>query len=134
GGSVHALAILAESGSQSARNALRSHIDSEDPEIRAAAVSGLAIDVDRAQLLALAAESSTRVRAAAVARLGELAPESEARSVLEERARIDPDPGVRAAAVRALGSFGQPAISLIRERLSDPIASVRMAAVASLLH
>jgi hypothetical protein len=41
---------------------------------------------------------------------------------------------VRAAAVRALGAFGTAGIELIRERLSDPIASVRMAAVAALLH
>ena len=132
-GSAYALAILAEGGSASARAALRDRIDSEDPEIRAAAVLGLAIDSDRGRLLALAAESSSRVRAAAVGRLGELAPESAARAVLEERARIDPDPVVRGAAVRALGAFGAPAITLLRERLSDPIASVRMAAVAALL-
>lgn len=134
GGSVHALAVLAEHGSGSAREALRIHIDSEDPDVRAAAVLGLSIDSDRELLLSLAAEPSTRVRAAAVARLAELAPESVARGVLEERARIDPDPSVRAAAVRALGSFDTAAISLIRERLSDPIASVRMTAVAALLH
>ncbi len=133
-GSVHALAILAEAGSDSARRALRDHIDSEDPEVRAAAVLGLSIDSDRERLLGFAAESSARVRAAAVGRLGELAPDSAARAVLEERARIDPDPMVRGAAVRALGSFATAAIELLRERLSDPIASVRMAAVAALLH
>ena len=133
-GSAHALAVLAEAGSDSAKHALRDHIESEDPDVRAAAVLGLSIDDDRARLLTLAVESSTRVRAAAVARLSELAPETEARAVLEERARIDPDPSVRAAAVRALGSFGTTEITLIRERLSDPMASVRMAAVAALLH
>lgn len=133
-GSVHALAVLAEAGSDSARSALRDRIDSEDPEVRAAAVLGLSIEGDHDRLLSLAAESSRRVRVAAVARLGDLAPESAARLVLEERARIDPDPGVRGAAVRALGAFGTAGIELIRERLSDPIASVRMAAVAALLH
>lgn len=134
GGSVHALAVLAESGSGAAREALRGHIDSEDPEVRAAAVLGLSIESDRERLLALAAESSARVRAAAVSRLAELAPESAARAVLEERARIDPDPSVRGAAVSALGAFGAAAIPLIRERLSDPMSSVRMVAVAAILH
>lgn len=134
GGSAHALALLAEGGSDSARRALRDRIDTEDPEVRAAAVLGLSIDDDRDRLLALAVESSARVRAAAVQRLRELAPDSTARAVLEERARIDPDPMVRGAAVRALAAFGTASIELIRERLSDPMASVRMAAVAALLH
>ena len=132
-GVTRALAILAEAGSDEARRALRDRIDDADPDVRAAAVLGLAIDTDRERLLALAAESSARVRAAAVARLGELAPESAARAVLEERARVDPDPSVRAAAVRALGPFGAGVVVILRERLSDPIATVRMAAVSALL-
>lgn len=134
GGSVHALAILAQIGSGSARDALRDRADDPDPIVRAAALLGLSIESDRARLLALAAEPSARVRSAACGRLAELAPESEARLVLEERARIDPDPSVRAAAVRALGEYGAAAIPLLRERLSDPIASVRMGAVAALFH
>jgi HEAT repeat protein len=132
-GSTPALAILAEAGDLVARATLRDRIDSADADVRAAAVLGLSIESDREQLLALAAEPSAHVRAAAVERLAELAPESAARGVLEERARMDPDPLVRGAAVRALGSFGTAASPILRERLSDPIGSVRMAAVAAIL-
>ncbi|MFO0686469.1 MAG: HEAT repeat domain-containing protein [Sandaracinus sp.] len=134
GGSVHALALLAQVGSGSAREALRGRVGDPDPAVRAAAVLGLSAEADRAQLITLATESSARVRAAACTRLAELAPDSDARLVLEERARIDPDPSVRGAAVRALGDYGASAVALLRERLSDPIASVRMGAVAALLH
>lgn len=134
GGSVHALALLAQIGSGAAREALRGRVDDPDPVVRAASVLGLSVDVDRAALITLATEPSARVRAAASARLAELAPDTDARLVLEERARIDPDPSVRGAAVRALGEYGAAAVPLLRERLSDPIASVRMGAVAALLH
>ncbi len=133
GGSLRALVVLAEAGNEAAERSLRERIGADDPETRAAAVLGLRVELDHDRLLALATDSSTRVRAAAVARLGELAPDSLAREALEERTRSDPDPSVRAEALRALGAFGASAIELLRERLLDPIVSVRTAAIAGLL-
>jgi hypothetical protein len=132
-GRVPALAALARRGDETSRRALRGMSDSTDPDIRAASLLGANVEEDRALLLAAATEPSSRVRQAAVSRLGELAPDSDVRLVLEDRARIDPEPGVRSAAVRALGSFGALALELLRERLSDPVASVRTASVEAIL-
>ena len=132
-GSVPALTALARVGDETARRVLRGMSDSSDPEVRAASLLGASIDHDRALLLASAVESSSRVRETAVSRLGELAPDSDIRALLEDRARVDPEPGVRSAAVRALGAFGVAALELLRERLSDSVASVRTASVEAIL-
>ncbi len=132
-GSVPALAALARVGNESARRTLRGMVDAEDPDVRAAALLGADVDADRTLLLGRAVEASSRVRQVAVARLGELSPDTDVRLVLEDRARMDPEPAVRSAAVRALGSFGVPALELLRERLSDPVASVRTASVEAIL-
>jgi HEAT repeat protein len=132
-GTIRALAALARVGDQNARRTLRGMVGSTDPDVRAAALLGTDVEADRALLMTAATEPSSRVRQAAVSRLGELAPDSDVRLLLEDRARIDPEPGVRSAAVRALGSFGVAALELLRERLSDPVASVRTASVEAIL-
>ena len=108
--------------------------DDRRADVRAASTLALDPHEDRAQLVALALETNEHVRAAASLRLGALGPDDEAaRLLLEERARVDPDAGVRAAAVRALGSYGPAAIPGLRDRLSDPEPSVRMMAITSLV-
>jgi hypothetical protein len=133
GGSVPALVALARAGHEPSRRLLRGMADAADPETRAAALLGASPEDDRALLLSRATETSARVRAVACERLGALAPDSEVRLLLEDRARMDPDPAVRSAAASALGAFGEAALPILRERLSDPVASVRMGVVAALL-
>ncbi|HBQ13741.1 MAG TPA: hypothetical protein DEF51_22265, partial [Myxococcales bacterium] len=47
---------------------------------------------------------------------------------LAEAARVDPDPAVRAAAVGSLALAGPAGVDALRERLGDPMSSVRLAA------
>lgn len=128
-----ALVALARVGHRDARRLLRGLADSTDPSVRAASVLGMAVDDDRALLLAWCADPAREVRDAACGRLGELAPDTEILETLAERARIDPESSVRATAVRALGRFGEPAVLSLRDRLSDAEPRVRAAALESLL-
>lgn len=129
-----ALLALARRGHPGALRLLRGMVDDERPDVRAACTLALDPDADRTLLFALALEPSERVRAAATLRLGALGPSDvEARLLLEERARVDPDAGVRAAAVRALGSYASAAIASLRDRLSDPEPSVRLASIEALV-
>lgn len=128
-----ALATLAGRGDDGSRDTLRTMFGSEDPDVHAAAVRVLDVH-DRADALrdALASPHAT-VRAAAAEALRAAAPDAAIRRALAEVARVDPEPRVRAAAVRALGKFGSSAVDTLRERLSDADAGVRTAAVASLV-
>jgi HEAT repeat protein len=132
-GRVLALEVLARRGDASARTELRGLADDEDPETRAAAILAMDRVEDRELLLEAVASPFARIRERACERLGAIAPDREARMALEHASRVDPDPSVRGAAVRALGAYGEPAVSTLRERLGDPTAGVRMAAVEALL-
>ena len=132
-GRLAALESLARRGDRDARRELRGLADSEDPEARAASVLGMDVELDRALLLDWIASPSARVRQAVAERLGELTIDSEAQQALEAAARVDPEPAVRAACVRALGEIGPNAVEALRERLSDESASVRTAAVDALV-
>ncbi|MBN8609793.1 MAG: HEAT repeat domain-containing protein [Deltaproteobacteria bacterium] len=130
---TEALVALARVGHRDARRLLRGFADSPDASVRAASVLGMSTDDDRALLVAWCADTAREVRDAACGRLGELAPDSEILAVLVERARIDPDAGVRATSARALGRFGEQAVLALRDRLSDAEPRVRNAALESLL-
>lgn len=130
---VLALEALARRGDERARIELRSLVDDPDADARAAAVLSFDAGEDRALLLEAIASPNARTRENAAERLGGAAPESEARFALENAARVDPEPTVRMAAVRALGGFGSAAIDALRERLGDPVSSVRMGAVEALV-
>lgn len=131
--STDALVALARVGHRDARRLLRGLADSPDASVRAASVLGMAVDADRALLVTWCADTERDVRDAACARLGELAPDTEILEILVERARVDPDAGVRATATRALGRFGEQAVLALRDRLSDAEVRVRTAALESLL-
>ncbi len=131
--SLLALEVLARRGDDNARRHLRGLEDSSDPEARAASVIGMEIDAERESLLDAMTWPFAKARENAASLLARMAPDGEARDALESASRSDPDAGVRAAAVRALGAYGPAASSVLRERLSDPMASVRMAAVEAMI-
>src|SRR5690606_22279374 len=60
------------------------------------------------------------------------ASDPEVAHLLAQAARVDADPAVRAAAVRGLGRASERSVEILRERLSDPDAGVRLAAVGAL--
>lgn len=130
---ILALEALARRGDDGSKRQLRGLADSDDPDERAASVLAMDAEQDRALLLEAIAWPAPLARQNAAAALAALAPEGEARDALESVGRGDPEPGVRAAAVRSLGAYGAPALTALRERLSDPVGSVRMAAVEALL-
>lgn len=132
-GRALALEVLARRGDPSAMRELRGLADEGDPDVRAAAVIAMDPELDRALLLEAIAAPQAQIRERAAERLGAMAPDGEARIALELAARVDPEPAVRRSAVRALGSYGSSAVSALRERLGDPVPSVRMAAVEALV-
>ena len=128
---LEALETLARRNHEPARLALRSLADSDDPEILAASVLGMDPALDRDLLLSLAGSPHARVRKQALDALA-LTHDPDVARLLAEAARVDADATVRAAAVRGLGRAGESAVAILRERLSDPDAGVRLAAVAAL--
>ncbi|MEM9191515.1 MAG: HEAT repeat domain-containing protein [Myxococcota bacterium] len=130
---ARALQVLARRGDGDAQAALRGFLDEDDPEVLSAAVEALDGGDDEAQLIVYLEHTGASVRQAAAGRLVGAAPSGAARAALAEAARVDPEPRVRARAVRSLGAYGQAAFEYIRERLSDPDASVRLGAVSALV-
>lgn len=128
-----ALQVLARRGDSDAQAALRGFLDEDDGQVLAAAVEALEVDDDEERLLSLIEHTSADVRQAAASKLQGAAPSGPARAALAEAARVDPEPRVRARAVRSLGAFGGAAFDYIRERLSDEDPSVRLAAVGALV-
>lgn len=128
---LEALEALARRHHEPARLALRSLADSDDPAVLAASVLGMDPALDRDLLLSLASSPHARVRKHALDALA-AASDPDVTRLLAEVARVDADPTVRAAAVRGLGRAGESSVEILRERLSDPEAGVRLAAVAAL--
>ncbi|MDW8361550.1 MAG: HEAT repeat domain-containing protein [Myxococcales bacterium] len=119
-------------GHDDARERLRAHLRSDDPERFAAAILSLDPVDDEGRLRELLLHRSMDVRLRAAEQLRGAAPSTEARLALTEASRVDPEPAVRAAAVRALGAFGETAFESLRDRLTDPHPSVRLAVVGAL--
>lgn len=130
---VPALETLARRGDERALLLLRAMADSEDAEARTASVVAMDPEADRALLLDAIRWPEARARERAAEVLARRGDDGEVRDALEDVSRVDPEPSVRAAAVRALGGFGPAALGALGERLSDPVGSVRMAAVEALL-
>ena len=130
---ARALQILARRGDGNARALLFGLADSDDPEVVALALSMADPDDDGARLLEALEHPSASMRREAALRLGEGHLGREPLLRLSELARVDPEAQVRSAAVRALGGAGDAGWDPIRERLSDPECSVRMASIRSLV-
>jgi HEAT repeat protein len=130
---ARALALLAKRGDGGAKDELRAYVDSDDWVVKAAAVEALSVDEDGALLIALLGHPAAGVRRAAAALLARAVTSGEALAALSEQARVDPEPAVRAACVRALGEHGPAGFETLRERLSDPDSQVRMSAVTALV-
>jgi hypothetical protein len=132
--SFEATVLGARRGDVDALRLLRGHADDPTPSVRAAVVIALSPELDREILVRWARDEDDAVRAAASERLGALGPsDAGALAILIANARGDASARVRARAVRALGSYGGAAFEPLRERLSDPEAMVRMAAVEALV-
>lgn len=130
---LEALEALARRGDVDARLALRALADHADPAVADLAILGMDPTLDRALLLERARDARPRARREAIERLRDAVGQAEVRDALMTAARVDADPSVRAAAVRALARAGAEGVPMLRERLGDPDASVRMAAVAALV-
>ncbi len=128
-----ALELLARAGDSGAAEDLRAMLGSDEYAVLASAVTVLDGDSDRALLLAYLEHPSAEVRKVAARKLADAAPLGEARAALAEAARVDPEPGVRAAACASLGEYGADAFEMLRERLSDADSQVRLAAVRALV-
>lgn len=128
-----ALEILARRGDGTARAELYALLDSDDADVKAAAITATDAEDETPKLIELLGHPAAEVRSAAAEKLGGAARSVDARHALAEAARVDPVPRVRSSAVRALGSFGPDAVEPLRGRLGDPEQSVRLAAVRALV-
>ncbi|MCB9612138.1 MAG: HEAT repeat domain-containing protein [Sandaracinus sp.] len=129
---ARALEALVKRRDSEARAFLYALLDVDDPAILAEAVAALQND-EEARMLTLAAHASPEVRRAAALRLAARRDSVAALDALVGLARVDPEPRVREAACRALGSFGAAAVERLRERLGDPDPSVRQTVVRALV-
>lgn len=129
-----ALELRAMGGDALAGAELRALLDSGDHDARAAAQAALDPQdaEDEALLRASLLDPSAEVRRAAAVTLRSAAPSADVRAALEGVARVDPSLTVRVAALHALGRQGADAFAALRDRLSDPDAGVRMAALTAL--
>lgn len=130
---ARALQALARRGDDNAAALLYGLADSDDPEVAALALSVADPADDRGRLLEALTHPSASMRREAALKLGEGELGREGLLGLSRLARVDSEPRVRAAAVRALGGAGDRAWDAIRARLSDPASSVRLAAIRSLV-
>jgi HEAT repeat protein len=128
-----ALELLAKQGDGGAADELRAMLDADEWAIVASAVTVLDGGTDEERLLAFLQHPSADVRAVAARKLADAAPLGAARAALAEAARVDPEAKVRAAACASLGEYGSEAFEILRERLSDADAQVRLAAVRALV-
>ncbi len=130
---ARALEALTRRGDRQARAFLYALLDNEDPEVVATAIPSIDAEEEIPRLLAYLRDTDPGVRRAAALSLSSASESLQALDALAETSRVDPEPRVRAAAARALGSFGGAAAPFLRERLGDADARVRFAAVGALL-
>jgi hypothetical protein len=126
---ARALLALAGRGDAAAKVALRSKLDTDDSDVRAAAIASLDPESDAELLAALTEHPASSVRLAAVKVLLRAAPRAETRLRLERVTGHDPDLRVRAAGLLALARQGVSAFDAVLGRLDDSERSVRMAAI-----
>lgn len=129
-----ASALFVQDGRRGTRpSRLRAALASDDVERR---VAGLVTVRGRAGVTAVLramTDASPRVRAVATQQLARLRGDPRGFDALAQRLRDDDDPGVRAAAVMALGGRGEDAADALLAALDDRDVAVRMAAPSSLM-
>jgi HEAT repeat protein len=116
--------------------ALRTRLADADPGVMLSALGALRLakaPVEAAALRPLLAHASAEIRRAGASSLdGAEGPPAE-RFAMLDKARVDPDPAVRAAAARALGGLpGAPSATALEGMLSDTEDAVGRAAAAGL--
>lgn len=125
-----ALQTRLELGDGAARSALRKLLDSADPEVIDRAYAALDPDKDRALLVGALRAPRLARREQALRLLARVdPPDPSLLPALIEVARFDPEPPLRAAAVRALARYGAPAADTEDIALHDASESVRAAAL-----
>ncbi len=130
---ARALSALFRRGDAHARAHLYGLLDSDDSAIVAAAIPTIDASEETRRLLRYLRDTDPVVRRVAALTLADAVESLEAMNALAQAARVDPDARVRAAAARALGSFGAAAVPFLRERLGDAEAQVRLTVVGALL-
>ncbi|HKP64464.1 MAG TPA: HEAT repeat domain-containing protein, partial [Polyangiales bacterium] len=123
---------LFQLGDSGARDELRPLADSPDPDIAALGYGALDAERDRPRLMAALVEPNRARRASAVRVLGSGDDAPQIRLALEAVAKLDPDAGVRAAALGVLGRYGSEATPTIERALGDEAQPVRIAAISAL--
>jgi len=113
---------------------VRKLLSSNEPQARADALSGLRESEDRPDLLlSMASDPAALVRRTAALGLASLSFSEMRAAVLRSLAESDPDPLVRAAALRAGPRLGERGEELCAKALeSDPAEGVRLAAIEGL--
>jgi hypothetical protein len=122
---------LAALGDGDARDRLRELLHSESSELRALALEAEP-EPEPERVRAALGAAQAELRRAGVQAARRLASRSGLEPVLIELVRLDPDPGVRAAAALALTAAGDAAAGALDAALQDPVASVRSAALDAL--
>lgn len=125
-----ALQTRLELGDGGARSALRKLLASADPEVIDRAYAALDPEHDRALLVAALRAPRMARREQALRLLARVdPPDPSLLPALIEVARFDPEPQLRAAAMRALARYGAPARAAEDAALHDASESVRAAAL-----
>jgi hypothetical protein len=137
---THALGWRSRLGEAPARRELRAleeraRTESVEPDLIAIAIEALDPERDIEALRDWARSTSTVVRAAALAQLERAPAAIETRVLLAELARIEPDEGVRASAIRALGAQDDGGVATLEAiaQASDAPGALRARALAALL-
>lgn len=131
--SIHAelLSVLAARGDFDAITQLRDSV-SDDPVAYACRLAVITPTDHLDDLRAALLHSSDRVRTAALRRLRDGTLTAELRLAVTERARLDPAPSVRAAALETLAAEGAVSIDTLEARLADADPGPRAAAMREL--
>lgn len=122
---------LADRGNDDAITELQD-TTSTDPIVIAWRTRQLDTDTQRSQLLAALEHAASRVRLAATRVLANATQDATTTLALTQRARLDPDASVRAAALEALAKQHDAAFEVIAAQLEDRDALVRSVAMREL--